>query len=211
MSQAESDSFMLPRLRFVLASASPRRAEILRVVNWRFEICAANVDESRFENEDAIAYAERLALAKAVAVARTLKDNQSCIVDDDEAVMILGADTIVLIDELILGKPVNREDARAMLRLLSGRRHEVVTAVALVDAASGKSIVGHERTSVYFADLSDAEIAAYAATDEPHDKAGAYAVQGLASLFIERIEGDYWNVVGLPVRLVYRLVREFRV
>lgn len=188
---------LLPRL--VLASASPRRAEILTAVGWPFEVCAANVDETIGAQENAAAYVERLARAKAEAAAVT-----------QQSQIVLGADTVVVIDELVFGKPQDEADARRMLRALSGRWHEVLTGVALVRTSDERSIVAHERTQVKFAEMSEREIEWYVLTGEPMDKAGAYAVQGSAALFIEAIEGDYWNVVGLPVRLVYRLVKSSR-
>ena len=182
----------------VLASASPRRAEILGAVGWPFEASAASVDETLREGEEPEAYVRRLAREKAGAVAARRLFG-----------LVLGADTVVVADGgRVLGKPRNEDDARRMLRLLGGGWHEVLTGVALVRAESGRVVVGCERTRVRFGALSDEEIEAYVATGEPSDKAGAYAVQGRAALFIERIEGDYWNVVGLPIRLVYRLARE---
>ena len=186
----------LPRL--VLASASPRRAEILRAVGWEFEVVAADVDESLREGESAREYVERLAREKAQTVAGARLFG-----------LVLGADTTVVADGEILAKPEDDREARRMLRLLRGRWHEVLTGVALVRAEEGRAVVSHERTRVKFAGMSDAEVEWYVATGEPRDKAGAYAVQGRAALFIEAVEGDYWNVVGLPVRLVYELARKF--
>lgn len=186
----------LPRL--VLASASPRRAEILRAVGWEFETAAAGIDESEGAGESPADYVERLAREKAVAIARTRLFG-----------LVLGADTTVVADGAILSKPADDEDARRMLRALRGRWHEVLTGVALVRAGEGLSRVAHELTRVRFRAMSDAEIDWYVSTGEPADKAGAYAVQGRAALFIDRIEGDYWNVVGLPVRLVYELAKSF--
>ena len=183
----------------VLASASPRRAEILRAVGWPFEASPADVDESRGEGEEAVAYVRRLAREKAEAVARTRLFG-----------LVLGADTVVVLEGEVLGKPRDADDARRMLRALGGRRHEVLTGVALVRAESGRCVVGHEQTRVRFGELSEEEIDEYVGTGEPADKAGAYAIQGRAALFIEGIEGDFWNVVGLPVRLLYRLARESR-
>ena len=192
---AGAGEFELERL--VLASASPRRAEILRAVGWPFEASAANIDETARAGESAVDYVERLAREKAEAVAsRRLVG------------LVLGADTTVVVDGEMLGKPVDAEDARRMLRLLSGRWHEVLTGVAVVRAETKARVVSHERTRVRFAPMTEAEIDWYVGTGEPVDKAGAYAVQGRAALFIEAIEGDYWNVVGLPVRLVYKLRKE---
>jgi septum formation protein len=183
----------------VLASASPRRAEILRAVGWPFEVVAAGVDEAARGGEEVSEYVERLACEKAEAVAGARASG-----------LVLGADTVVSVGGQVLGKPADAEDARRMLRLLSGRWHDVLTGVALVRAETGEVLVAHELTRVRFAPLSDDEIDWYVATNEPADKAGAYAVQGRAALFIEEIEGDYWNVVGLPVRLVYKLAEESR-
>jgi septum formation protein len=184
--------------KLLLASSSPRRAEILRAVGWPFEALATNIDETLNEGEGAIAAVERLALEKAEAAAAR-----------SAAPLVLGADTTVVVDELILGKPLDEEDARRMLHLLSGRSHDVLTGVALVRSGGGeksaRTIVAHEKTRVRFAHLSDEEINWYVRSGEPMDKAGAYAVQNRAALFIEEIEGDYWNVVGLPIHLVYRM------
>ena len=187
-------SVMLERV--LLASASPRRAEILRAVGWPFEALAADIDETMGEGESAESAVERLALGKALAALGRRR-----------APLVLGADTTVVVGSSILGKPSDDGEARRMLRLLSGRWHDVVTGVALV-SGDGRRVVAHERTRVRFAPLSDAEIEWYVASGEPRDKAGAYAVQGRAALFIEEISGDYWNVVGLPVRLVYKLAGE---
>jgi len=177
----------------VLASQSPRRAEILRQAGIPFTVRAADVDESVLAGENPADYVRRLAKAKAYAV--------EC--NGDETV--LGADTTVVIDGEILAKPADVSDARRMLERLSGRRHEVLTGVCLRrGAAASCECVA---TGVVFAPLSPSEIAAYVASGEPMDKAGAYAIQGLASKFVERIEGDYFNVMGLPVALVYRMLR----
>lgn len=184
----------------VLASASPRRAEILRAVGWEFSVRVADVDETLHTGEEPSAYVERLAQAKAMAVAKANSNDEA-----NGARVVLGADTTVVVDRDILGKPRDAEDARQMLERLQGRWHEVLTGVALVNGEQVR--VAHEVTRVRFGRMTTDEIAAYVATDEPMDKAGAYAVQGRAALFIERIEGDYWNVVGLPVNLVYRLAQ----
>jgi septum formation protein len=183
----------------VLASSSPRRAEILRAVGWPFEACASDVDESRVGDEGAEELVRRLAREKAEAVARMRLFG-----------LVLGADTVVVVDGDVLGKPRDEEEARAMLRRLSERWHDVLTGVALVRAETGRAVVGCERTRVRFAAMSDEEIDWHVRTGDVLDKAGAYAVQGRAALFIEGIEGDYWNVVGLPVRLVYELARQMK-
>jgi septum formation protein len=184
--------------KLVLASTSPRRAEILRAVGWPFETLAPDVDETRAPDEDAVAYVRRLAQAKAKAAASRL-----------EVGLVLGADTVVVIEGEILGQPRDAEDARRMLRLLSGEWHEVLTGVALIRVGAAEHcVVDHELTRVRFSRLSAAEIDWYIATGEAMGKAGAYAMQGRAALFIEEIEGDYFNIVGLPIRLVYELSQQ---
>jgi septum formation protein len=192
---ARAAEFELEQL--VLASGSPRRAEILRRTDWPFEVAAANIDETARAGEGAIEYVERLACEKAEAVAEGRASG-----------LVLGADTVVAVGGQVLGKPTDAEDARRMLELLAGRWHDVLTGVALVRAETGDVLVAHELTRVRFASMSDAEIDWYISTGETADKAGAYAIQGRASLFIEEIEGDYWNIVGLPIRLVYKLMQE---
>jgi septum formation protein len=183
--------------RLVLASSSPRRAEILRSVGWDFEAVAANVDETHNALEDPISYVKRLATMKAETVARKFPGQ-----------LVLGADTVVLIGEDVLGQPVDDADARRMLQLLGGRWHMVLTGVALVRFGMPPHVlVDHATTRVRFFEMSPNEIDWYVSTGEPHGKAGAYAIQGRGSLFIEGIQGDYFNVVGLPIRLVYELSR----
>jgi septum formation protein len=182
----------------ILASASPRRREILQAVGWPFETLAVDVDESRLLREEAVAYVERLARKKVEAAAKERPRR-----------LVIGADTVVVVDGQILGKPLDEVDARRMLRLLSGRWHEVLTGVALLRGGNpARHLVAHEKTEVRFKPMTATEINWYVATREPLDKAGAYAIQGRAALFIEEIRGDYWNVVGLPVQLVYKLARE---
>jgi septum formation protein len=224
----------------VLASASPRRQELLRNAGISFTVQPADVDETPLAGESPRNCAERLAREKALKVWQTRPQDQ-----------VLGADTIVVVNGTILGKPTGNEDAARMLRLLSGRVHEVITGVCLVGpgvsnnvsggapglagfARPGSSLAGREAeqpsqnathglatgnrqlatasetTLVTMCELSDDEIRAYVATGEPMDKAGAYAIQGIASRWIPRIEGDYSNVVGLPVALVYRMLRDAR-
>jgi septum formation protein len=194
----------LPKL--ILASGSPRRAEILTSVGWPFTKDSADIDENERTGETPEAYVQRLAHEKALHVAQRY-----------DSAIVLGADTTVVIDDQIIGKPVDLTDARRMIQLLSGRWHEVLTGVAIVRKESDetnpksqitnpKSNVGLQRTRVKFAEMGRAEIDFLVRYGEPLDKAGAYAVQAQAALFIERIEGDYWNVVGLPVQLVYELI-----
>jgi septum formation protein len=178
----------------VLASASPRRQELLRNANIPFEVQPAHINEDPLPNEPANACAERLAREKAQAIAQERANDA-----------VLGADTVVVIDNQILNKPADAADATRMLRLLSGRTHQVITGVCL--AVRDRYEVASETTSVTMSEIPEQEIAAYVATGEPMDKAGAYAIQGIASRWIPRIEGDYSNVVGLPVALVYRMLR----
>lgn len=193
---------MIDLPEIILASGSPRRAEILNSVGWRFQKHVADIDETEFENENPVDYVQRLAREKAAVVAENFQDK-----------IVLGADTTVVIDGMIIGKPQDFDDARRMLRLLSGRTHEVLTGVALVqksEFAGYETLIaaGYERTKVKFNELSEREIEFLVEKGAPLDKAGAYAVQAQAALFIEGIEGDYWNVVGLPINLVYTLYRE---
>ncbi len=182
----------------VLASASPRRRELLDAAGFVFEVDVADVDETRHAGEPAGAYARRVALAKAQAVAARHPE-----------AMVLGADTVVVLDDEVLGKPVDDADAVRMLTGLAGRAHRVLTAVALV--GRGATLDTIEETVVWVQALTPTEIAAYVESGEPHDKAGAYGIQGRASRFIPKIEGSYTNVVGLPVATVDALLRRVTV
>jgi septum formation protein len=183
----------------VLASASPRRQELLRNAGIAFEVCPANIPEHVVEGESPRAHAERLAREKARAVFSNRPHD-----------FVLGADTIVVLDDAILGKPRDELDAARMLRLLSGRRHQVITGVCLMgpDLKTGFEDTRSELTAVTMSELREEDVRDYVASREPMDKAGAYAIQGLASRWIPRIEGDYFNVVGLPIALVHRMLRE---
>jgi septum formation protein len=224
----------------VLASASPRRRELLTQAGFTFQVHPADIPEDPIPNEDPVAYVTRLAREKAQFVFRQLvEDSMNPLRANSERLaapqvlgapsfrlfsgervgchepdgaqarlappqVVLGADTTVTLDNAILGKPSDAADAARMLRLLSGRTHRVITGVALVTAESTR--VAAEVTTVEFLELSDRDIAAYIATGEPMDKAGAYAIQGRAARWIPRIEGDYFNVVGLPIALVSALL-----
>ena len=181
----------------VLASASPRRQELLRNARIEFEVQPSYIVEDPLPNEGARECAERLAREKALSVAQARP-----------ADVVLGADTVVVIDDQILGKPTDAADAARMLRLLSGRAHQIITGVCLV--ADGRCSVSSERTTVTMSSITDEEIRDYVVTGEPLDKAGAYAIQGIASRWIPQIEGDYSNVVGLPVALVYQMLKGSR-
>lgn len=179
----------------ILASASPRRAELLSAAGIAFVQLPADVDETPLVDEAPAAYVERLARTKAEAVARSRPD-----------AIVLGADTVVVVDGVTLGKPRDAHDAASMLARLQGRIHQVLTGVALVRGARRASAVSV--TSVWFHPMTASEIAAYVASGEPMDKAGAYAIQGLASRYIAGVEGSYPNVVGLPVDVVTSLLAE---
>jgi septum formation protein len=182
----------------VLASASPRRQELLRNAGIAFEVQPAHIVEDPLPGENAKHCAERLAREKALAIAIQRPHD-----------VVLGADTVVTIDNQLLGKPTDAADAARMLRLLSGRKHQVITGVCL--AFAGRISLASETTQVALNQLTEKEISDYVASGEPMDKAGAYAIQGIASRWIPRIEGDYFNVVGLPVALVFSMLREANV
>ncbi len=178
----------------ILASASPRRAELLRNAGIPFTVAPAHLREEPLPNETPLKYAQRLARDKASAIFASHPEDA-----------VLGADTVVVVDEHLLEKPTDAADAVRMLGLLSGRTHQVITGVCVI--APGFARTEAEVTHVRFSELSNDEIAAYVRTGEPMDKAGAYAIQGIASRWAERIEGCYFNVVGLPMPRVYRLLR----
>jgi septum formation protein len=182
--------------KIILASASPRRAEMLEILGVSFELAPSNVNERPHPDEAPSDYIIRLARAKVIDVARK-----------KEAGLVIGADTIVVVDGKLLGKPEDREDAERMLRQLSGRWHAVMTGVALYEAGTKREVVDYDKTLVRFAQLTEREIDWYVGSGEPMDKAGAYAIQGKGSIFVEEIAGNYHNVVGLPIPLVYRLAK----
>jgi septum formation protein len=192
----------------ILASASPRRQELLRNASISFIVAPTDIPEVPEAGEEPKAFVERLAREKARVIARHHASD-----------FVLGADTTVLVGDEILNKPTDTPDAARMLRLLSGRTHQVITGVCVITPADcaqlrtenrelRTEVVGSEITSVTFEPLSQKDIDFYVSTGEPMDKAGAYGIQGIASRWISRIEGDYFNVVGLPVALVYRMLRQ---
>ncbi|MEW5975044.1 MAG: Maf family protein [Acidobacteriota bacterium] len=178
----------------ILASASPRRTELLRLLVQDFESQPAEIDESPRPSETAAALVERLALEKAQVASRSRPE-----------ALVIGADTVVVLEGEVLGKPLNGEQAQGMLTRLSGRTHEVLTGVSL--AYGGQAEIATAQTQVTFSHLSDREIRDYVATGEPLDKAGAYGIQGYGSRFVEKVDGCYFNVVGLPVSLLYRMLK----
>ena len=189
-------------MKLVLASASPRRAQILRDAGFRFELVHAGVNERRKRSETARSMTRRLARAKARAVAKKFTN-----ASDDT--IVIGADTIVEVNGKLLGKPQSPEAASKMLMKLSGRTHLVVTSVAVIRLRDHAEKIVTETTRVRFAPLSAKEIAGYVASREPLDKAGAYGVQGIGGRFIEKIDGCYFNVVGLPLARLYRMLIDF--
>lgn len=186
-----------------LASGSPRRRELLTQIGVPFTTLSARIDETPFVNELPQAYVERLALGKAQAGLAPLAASQGT----DGSACVLGADTAVVLDGRILGKPVDQADALSMLAALSGREHEVMTAVAIIDQHRAETCVVTSR--VRFRKVSPAEAQAYWATGEPRDKAGGYAIQGLAAIFVEGLQGSYSGVVGLPLSETADLLGRF--
>ena len=184
----------MKKRKVVLASASPRRRDLLDLIGIKHDVRPADINETMRSGERAADYAERLAREKAEAIA------------GDGAEIVIGADTVVVIDGRMLGKPVNEQQAAAMLESLGGRTHTVVTAVAIV--VDGRTSSGVEEVSVTFRPLTLDEITSYVATGEPMDKAGAYGIQGYGATIVERIEGDYFAVMGLPLVRLVRLLAE---
>lgn len=181
--------------KIILASASPRRKELLETAGLSFEICVKDVDETVPDGTAPVDAAKMTAAKKALATAESHKND-----------IVIGADTIVVANGKILGKPKNKDDAQAMLKMLSGIEHEVITGVCLV--CDGETINFAQVSKVKFYDLSDDEIRAYVETNEPMDKAGAYGIQGKGCVLVEKIEGDYFNIVGLPVAKVVREINK---
>jgi septum formation protein len=186
-------------VRFILASNSPRRRELLENAGFEFDVVPSTVPEQEMPSEAPEAFVRRLATTKALQVATGAPRGS----------LVLGADTAVVVDAEILGKPADAEDAAHMLRRLSGRSHRVLTGICVAEAPSHIHGVEHSSTEVWFRALDETEIHDYVASGESRDKAGAYAIQGIASRFVTRIDGSYSNVVGLPVSLVDQLLRPF--
>jgi septum formation protein len=182
-------------MNLVLASQSPRRRELLSILGYPFTVIPSSIDETPKSGEDPEAFAVRIAREKAMEVAS--RTSQS---------VVLSADTVVTIDSEILGKPVDDDDAIRMLRKLSGREHDVLTAVTVVNQPKGETLEGLDRTRVWFTALSDMEIRDYLRREDVFDKAGAYGIQGYAGVYIPRIDGNYFNVMGLPLPLVHQLL-----
>lgn len=185
-------------MSIILASASPRRRELLSLITTDFEIIVSEADETLPESIAPEQAVMELAARKAAAVSKSHPDRA-----------VIGSDTVVAVDGEILGKPIDDADAVRMLKLLSGRKHHVFTGLCI--AYQGKNTVFYDGAAVEFAEMSEAEIADYVASGEPRDKAGAYAIQGLASKFITSISGDYYSVVGLPVSRLYKSLKDLKV
>lgn len=185
-------------MRLLLASASPRRAEILRSAGFSFGVVKASIDETPRRGEAPAVLVQRLAAEKARVAAKGVREDS----------VILAADTEVVCDGRIFGKPATEEDAKAMLGSLSGKTHQVLTGIALMRMPRAELGVEMEETQVTFANLTSEEIAGYIASREPFDKAGGYAIQGRGGVFVTRIEGCYFNVMGLPLARLYRMLRE---
>ncbi|MBD3384315.1 septum formation inhibitor Maf [candidate division KSB1 bacterium] len=183
---------------FVLASASPRRAQLLSLIGLPFSIKPSRVDEDQFLESDPQKHVLLLSLHKARDVAAGAENS-----------IVIGADTIVVLDSKILGKPQNSHEAYSMLKALSGKVHRVYTGFSLIDTSSGNAISDYEMTKVYFRTLEDFEIKRYIETKSPMDKAGAYGIQDLSAVFVRRIEGCFYNVVGFPLAKFYKTLREF--
>ncbi|BCJ85071.1 Maf family protein [Effusibacillus dendaii] len=182
----------------VLASGSPRRRELLSGVGLSFQVMVSDADEKVDSGLSPDEIVRTLAFRKASAIANELSEG-----------IVIGADTIVVLEDLVLGKPKDEQQARQMLKQLQGRVHTVYSGVAVIDAKTGQQAVGHRATRVHMRPLSDAEIEAYVKTGEPLDKAGSYAIQGIGSTLVERIEGDYFTVVGLPMELLASMLTSF--
>lgn len=187
-------------IKLVLASQSPRRIAMLRSLGLEFDTKPSEINEDT-ELKDPVQVVEHLAEAKARTVADQLTINEST------NMLVLGADTIVVLGNEILGKPTNREHAYQMLMRMSGRHHRVYTGVSIIDVKSGQATTRHEMSSVFFRSLDPAEVRCYAKMEEPMDKAGAYALQGTAGAFVEKIEGCYSTIVGLPLPLTIKMLR----
>lgn len=187
--------------KYILASASPRRKELLEQIGIKFDIVVSNADESKVGKDmPVMLYVEELAMLKAAATADYLRKNKR------GDFIIISADTVVTIDGKILGKPKNEEGAFSMLCALSGKKHEVFTGICVMRSKDGFSVADYEKTTVYFNELTDEKIRSYIKTGEPMDKAGAYGIQGRGAVLVNRIDGDYFNVVGLPLSKLSKIL-----
>lgn len=185
-------------LKLVLASASPRREDILAGLDLKFTVVPSKLDESKFNNENPLELVTILAEEKARSVSQLVED-----------ALVIAADTIVVLENEILGKPKNKFEARKMLKMLQGKQHQVITALAVMNSQNGESYTEKNITDVTMTEISEEEIINYVDTGEPLDKAGSYAIQGLGGLFVEEIKGSYYSVMGLPVHQLAKLLDRF--
>lgn len=188
-------------MRIILASKSPRRKELLEKLDIDFDIKVSHIDETIYEQNSPEVFVERLAYEKAKSIVELEKDK--C--------LVIGCDTVVVYEDEILGKPNNTNQAKEYLKKLSGNRHLVYSGLAIIDVVSNNRYVSHEVTEVYMKELNEEEITNYIKTGEPLDKAGGYGIQGIGSIFIEKINGDYYNVMGLPLNKLYNGLKELGV
>lgn len=193
-----------PKPTLLLASSSPRRRELIRFLQLPVEILVNDVDETVEEGLTPAQIVETLSERKASASLGAAKE-------ENKDGILIGSDTIVVVDGMVLGKPQDQADAARMLGLLQGRSHQVYTGLCCIDTESGRTIISHTVNNVTFRAMNEKEIAGYIQTGEPMDKAGSYGVQGLGSIFIERIDGDFYSVMGLPLNLLYQLLLELEV
>ncbi len=185
-------------MNIILASASPRRKEILQNIGLKFDVIKSEIDENILENELAHQLVMRLALEKGIDIASDNRDS-----------LIISADTVVVYNDIILGKPKDKEDAKKMLKMLSGKTHQVITGIALISMDTNNKIIDYVTSNVTFKELSDTYIENYVNTNESLDKAGAYGIQGFGALLVKEIKGDYLNIVGLPVSKLSDLLNEY--
>ncbi|MDI3547795.1 MAG: nucleoside triphosphate pyrophosphatase [Halanaerobiales bacterium] len=186
--------------KLILASASPRREELLKRLGLKFTIVPSKIDEDKFSNLPPVEMVQELARAKAEEVAELVEDT-----------VVIGADTVVVFEDKIMGKPLNKSDAERMLSQLQGKRHSVLTGLAVYETRSNKVLVDYDRTDVYMRPLDNQEITGYINTGEPLDKAGAYGIQGFGGIFVERINGSYFTVMGLPIHKLALMLKEFSI
>lgn len=187
--------------KIILASKSPRRRHLLELLGIKFDTVVTGVDETVSGNPEPAEFAEIIALRKTMAAADSYRG---------ERALIIGSDTIVTLGDMILGKPADDNEAGRMLRMLSGRTHTVITAIAIADSESEEKIIRHKKTQVTFRELEEDEIKNYTASGSPRDKAGAYGIQDdFGAVFVRKIEGCYYNVVGLPLEMLYSMLKEF--
>ncbi|HVT00837.1 MAG TPA: Maf family protein [Patescibacteria group bacterium] len=184
--------------KIILASSSPRRRELMKFLGIPFDVVSSDFDETRIPDTDYKHFVETLSFEKVKVVAASFDD-----------AIIVGADTVVVMDGKVLGKPKDKRDAKKKLKLLSGTKHLIITGYTIFDTKSGRVVNSSVESSVKLKDLTNEEIEAYIATGEPMDKAGGYAVQGIGGLFVEKVDGDYFNIVGLPLKDIRRHLADF--